>query len=329
MRRSTGWLAAMMLAIGVACAPGAIAQGTKPLPRVAYVWIFGVGPSAPFLDAFAGRLAELGWVDGKTVRLEPRDANGDFDKLDAIMRELVESKVDVIAVACTPEAMAAKKATTTIPVVVAATGDPVKSGLVASWARPGGNITGVSASLLELSAKRMEILKEAAPGITRATALWNPVRGDNAVEVAAMQDAARRLGFQLQSQQVRGREEIEVALDAMVKDRSQGLTETGDPFIYTYGPELISFAARTRVAAVYDNRLFVDAGGLMSFGPNLPLLHRRAADYVDKVLKGAKPADLPFEQPSRFELVINMKTANAMGLTIPQALLLRADEVIR
>lgn len=329
MKRSGRWLAATMLAIVLACAPGAMAQESKGLPRVAYVWIFGIGPSAPFIEAFAGRLAELGWVDGKTVRLEPRNANGDFAKLDAIMRELVESKVDVIVVACTPEALAAKKAPTTIPVAVAATGDPVKSGLVASWARPGGNITGVSANLLDMSAKRMEILKELAPGITRATALWNPVRGDNAVEVAAMQEAARRLRFQLQSQQVRGRDEIEVALDAMAKERSQGLTETGDPFIYTYAPELISFAARTRIPAVYDNRFFVDAGGLMSFGPNLPSLHRRAADFVDKVRRGAKPADLPFEQPSRFELIINMKTADAIGLAIPRSLLLRADEVIR
>ena len=329
MKRMGSRFSAILLAIALACPSVAQAQAAKPLPRVAYVWIFGVGPSAPFIGDFAGRLAELGWVDGKTFRLESRDAKGDFEKLDAIMRELVDSKVDIIAVACTPEALAAKRATTTIPVVVAATGDPVKSGLVASMARPGGNITGVSASLLDLSAKRMEILQEVAPGITRATVLWNPVRGDNAVEVAVMQDAARRLGIQLQSQQVRGRDEIELALDAMVKERAQGLTESGDPFIYTYAPELVSFAARTRTPAVYDNRYFVDAGGLMSYGPNLPTLHRRAADYVDKVLRGAKPADLPFEQPSKFELVINMRAANAIGLTIPQTILSRADEVIR
>jgi putative ABC transport system substrate-binding protein len=196
-------------------------------------------------------------------------------------------------------------------------------------ARPGGNITGISAALLELSAKRMEMLKEVAPGITRAAAVWNPARGDNAVEVAVMQEAARKLGMQLQSHQVRDRDEIEVALDALVKERVQGLTETGDPFMITYAPELVAFAARNRMPAIYDSRTFVDAGGLMSYGPNLPALHRRAADYVDKVLKGAKPADLPFEQPSKFELVINLKTAKALGVTIPNSFLLRADELIR
>jgi putative ABC transport system substrate-binding protein len=325
VRKLIRWILALALVAPLL----ASAQATKPLPRVAYVWLFGIGPSAPFVDSFAGRLAELGWVDGKTVRLELRDAKGDVEKLNAIMRELVDSKIDVIAVACTPEAMAAKKATTTIPVVVAATGDPVRSGLVASLARPGGNITGVTAVLLELSAKRMEMLREIAPGITRVTALWNPVRGDNAFEIAAMQEAARKLGMQLQSQQVRDREEIEVALDAMAKEGTQGLTEAGDPFMYTYAPELIAFAARRRIPAMYDNRFFVDEGGLMSYGPNLPTLHRRAADYVDKILKGAKPADLPFEQPSKFELVINMNTAKALGIAIPHSLLLRADEVIR
>jgi putative ABC transport system substrate-binding protein len=229
------------------------AQAPKTLPRVAYVWIFGIGPSAPFGDSFASRLAELGWVDGKTVRIEYRDAKADFAKLDAIMRELVDSKVDIIAAACTPEAMAAKKATATIPVVVAATGDPVRSGRAASLARPGGNITGVNAALPELSAKRMQLMKEIAPGITRATALWNPVRGDNAFEVEAMREAADKLGMQLHSQQVRDKDEIDVALDAIVKEGIQGLTETGDPFMYTYAPELVAFAARTNMPAIYDN----------------------------------------------------------------------------
>ena len=328
MRRVVAKLAWVLLAALLAFQPPVSAQ-EKKTPRVAYVWLFGVGPSAPYVDSFAGRLAELGWIDGKTVRLELRDAKGDVDKLNAIMRELVDSKVDVIAVACTPEAMAAKRATTTIPVVVAATGDPVRSGLAASMARPGGNITGVSSSLLEMSAKRLEILKELAPGVTRATVLWNPARGDNAVEVAVMQEEARKVGVQLQSQQVRDRDEIEVALDAMVKEGAQGLTETGDPFMFTYAPELVAFAARTRMPAIYDSRFFVDAGGLISYGPNLPKLHRRAADYVDKILKGTKPADLPFEQPSEFELIINMKAAKALGLSVPPSLEYRAHDVIR
>jgi putative ABC transport system substrate-binding protein len=306
----------------------ALAQATKPLPRIAYVWLFGVGPSAPFGDAFAGRMAELGWVDGKTISISYHDAHGDPAKLDAIIRQLVESKVDVLVVPCTPEAVAAKKITSTVPIVVAATGDAVKSGLIESWARPGRNITGVSANLHELSAKRVEILKEVVPGITKAGVVWNPVRGDNADEVVAMQERARKLGIELLSQQVRDREEIGVALDVMVKERIGGLTETGDPFIYTYAPEFVAFAAKHRLPAIYDNRYFVDRGGLMSYGPNLPTLHRRAADFVDKILKGAKPAELPFEQPSKFELIINMKTAKALGLNIPKTLLVRADDVI-
>lgn len=329
MKRIVGPLFASLLTVALAWPVATTAQGTKPIPRVAYVWLFGIGPSAPFADDFVGELAKLGWVDGKTVKVELRDAKGDPERLNAILRELVDSRVDIIAVACTPEAVAAKKATTTIPIVVAATGDPVRSGLVASMARPGGNITGVSAALLELSAKRMQILKELRPDLVRATALYNPARGDNEVEVAVMQEAARSLGIQLASQQVRGRDELEVALDAMVKERAQGLTETGDPSIYTYAPELVAFTARMRIPAVYDNRYFVDAGGLMSYGPNLPTLHRRAAHFVDRILKGARPADLPFEQPDKFELVINLKAARAIGITVPQSLMSRADEVIR
>ena len=183
--------------------------------------------------------------------------------------------------------------------------------------------------MLDLSAKRVEVLKEVAPKATRATVLWNPIRGDNAIEVEAMQDAARKLGLQLQSQQVRDGEELDVALDAMTKDGTQALTESGDYFMYNYARHLLAFTAHKRIPAVYDSRFFVDAGGLMSYGPNLPSLHRRAADFVDKILRGAKPADLPVEQPTKFELVINLTTAKALGLTIPQSLLLRADDVIR
>jgi len=175
----------------------------------------------------------------------------------------------------------------------------------------------------------MQVLKEVAPNVKRATALWNPIRGDNAIEVQVMQDAARRLGVELQSQQVRDKEEMEVALDAMTKDGTQAFAVEGDPYVYTYASHLIDFASRQRLPAIYDNRLFADSGGLISYGPNLPSLHRRAAEYVDKILKGAKPADLPFEQPSKFELVINLKTAKALGLTVPKSVLLRADEVIR
>jgi putative tryptophan/tyrosine transport system substrate-binding protein len=329
MRSRLAMLAAWLLALLQAAALTASAQDAKQPPRVAYVWLYRIGPSMPFEEAFAGRMRELGWIEGKTIQLSYRDAEGDPEKLAAIMRQLVDTKVDLIVAACTPEAKAAQKATSTIPVVVAATGDAVKSGLIASWARPGGNITGISASWLELSAKRVQLLKEVAPKVKLATVLWNPIRGDNADEVKVMQEAARKLGMELQSQQVRDRDELEVALDAMAKDGTQALTEAGDPLVYTYARHLLDFAAEKRAPAIYDNRFFVDTGGLMSYGPNLPILHRRAADYVDKILKGAKPADLPFEQPTKFELIVNMKAAKALGLTIPQAVLVRADEIIR
>jgi putative ABC transport system substrate-binding protein len=318
-----------VLATLLAASLVANAQQTKQPPRVAYIWLYRLGPSAPFVEAFADRMKELGWVDGKSIRISYRDAEGDPEKLAAIMRELVETNVDLIVAACTPEAKAAQKATSTIPVVVAATGDPVKSGLVASWARPGGNITGISASWLDLSAKRMQVLNEVAPKVKRAGVLWNPIRGDNAIEVEVMQDAARKLGIELQSHQVRDRDELDLTLDAMTKNGTQALTQAGDPVMYNYARHLIDFAGSRRIPAIYDNRFFVDNGGLMSYGPNLPELHRRAADYVDKILKGAKPADLPFQQPSKFELVVNLNAAKALGIEVPKALLLRADDVIR
>ena len=329
MRGLGAKLGCVVLASLLVASLAASAQQTKQAPRVAYVWLYRLGPSAPFVEAFADRIKELGWVDGKTIRISYRDAEGDPEKLAAIMRELVEAKVDLIVAACTPEAKAAQKATSTIPVVVAATGDPVMSGLVASFARPGGNITGVSASWLDLSAKRMQVLNDLAPKVKHAGVLWNPIRGDNAVEVKVMQDAARGLGIDLQSHQVRDREELDLTLDVMTKNGTQALTQAGDPVMYNYARHLIEFADSRRIPAIYDNRFFVDNGGLISYGPNLPELHRRAADYVDKILKGAKPADLPFQQPSRFELVVNLKAAKALGIEIPKSLLLRADDVIR
>jgi len=329
MAKSLRRLICVMAAL-LATAPSLLsAQAAKPLPRIAYVWLFGVGPSAPFADAFTGRMAELGWVDGQTITISYHDAQGDPAKLEAILRKLVDSKIDIVVVPCTPEAVAAKKVTSTVPIVVAATGDAVKSGLIESWARPGRNITGVSATLHDLSAKRVEILKEIVPNLTKVGVVWNPVRGDNADEVAAMQDRARKIGVELISQQVRDRDEVGLALTTMLRDGIRGLSEVGDPFIYTYAPDFVAFAAKNSLPAVYDNRYFVDHGGLMSYGVNLPAMHRRAADFTDKILKGAKPADLPFEQPSKFELVINLKTAKTLGLAVPNSLLVRADEVIR
>lgn len=329
MKRRIAMLGALACAIVSSFASSAHAQPAKRLPHIAYVWTFGIGPAAPFVEPFVSRLAELGWVEGKTIHISYHDAKGDISKTESIMRELVAQKVDILVVPCTPEAMTAKKVTSTVPVIVAATGDAVKSGLIDSWARPGRNITGLSTTLYELSAKRAEIIKEMAPKVTKATILWNPVRGDNADEAAVVVAAAKKLGYELRSQQVRDKEEVEVALDVMAREGVQALTTLGDPSVYTHAKEIVAFSQKTRAVAVYDNRFFVDAGGLMSYGVNLPSMHRRAADFTDKVLRGANPADIPFEIPSKFELVINLKTAKALGITIPPALIARADEVIR
>jgi putative ABC transport system substrate-binding protein len=301
------------------------------LPRVAYVWIFKEGPSAPYESAFREGMKQLGWIDGKTVVIEARDAQGSQEKLAAIMRELVDSKVDVIVTACTPEAKAAAKITNTIPIVMAATGDPVAAGLATSFAKPGGNVTGVSAMLLDLSAKRVSLLKQAFPRVTVATVLWNPGRPDNKPEVAAMQAAAKVLNVRLDSQEVRTPQEVSDALDPLPTTGTQAILNAGDPLLSGAGQieKIIAFANARRLPTLFESKVFVDVGGLMSFGPDFNALHRRAADYVDKILKGAKPSDLPIEQPTKFELVINLKTAKALGFTIPQSLLVQADEVIR
>jgi len=318
--------AGLVLALGIGNASG---QARKQA-RIAYVYIFKEGPSAPQVNAFRARMSQLGWTDGQNYVLDVRDADGNFDRLNAIMKELVDSKVDVIVAACTPEGKAAARHTSTIPIVLAATGDPVMAGLVPNLARPGGNVTGVSAMLLELSAKRLALLKEAFPKVTRATILWNPGRPDNEPEVKAMQAAGRSLGITLESQPVRSRTELADFLDLLPTTKTEALMNSGDTLIG--GAQMVPIveaAAKMRIPALYEAREWVDQGGLMSFGPNFPTLHARAAEYVDKILRGAKPGDLPIEQPSRFEFVVNLKTARAMGWTIPQSVLARADEVIR
>ena len=313
-----------------ACGPvisNAQSVGRQP-PRVAYVWLFDKGPSAPYQGAFNSRMQELGWVEGKTFVADYRSADGDPKKLAAIMDELVRTNVDVIVAMCTPEAVAARKVTTTIPIVVASVGDPVMAGLVSNLARPDTNVTGVSAVLLPLSAKRMELLREVAPRVKKAAVVWNPVRKDNEPEVKTMQEAGRRVGIELQSIPVRTREEFATAMDFMEGEGIQALFNGGDNLLTLEAPALVARAAKMRIPAVYESRYYVDIGGFMSYGPNFPQMHQRAAHYVDKILRGAKPADLPIEEPTRFELVINRKAAAEVGIAIPPAVLLRADQVI-
>jgi ABC-type uncharacterized transport system substrate-binding protein len=300
----------------------------RKIPRIAYVWLFDTGPSAPYTDVFRKRLEELGWVEGKTIVAEYRGAKGSQEELAKIMTELVRMKVDLIVAMCTPEAIAAKKVTSTIPIVVTAIGDPVMAGLATSLGRPGGNVTGVSAVMLPLSAKRVELLKDVFPNIKRATVIWNPVRPDNEQEVKIMQQAGRQIGIDVQSIPVHSPEDVAFALDVIETDGTQAILNTGDTLLTLESPTIVKRAAELRIPAIYESRVFVDAGGLMSYGPIFPELHRRAAEVVDKVLRGANPGDLPFEQPSRFELIINKTAANALGIKIPPAVLVRADEVI-
>ena len=318
MSRPTAWLVALTAAMALAIVPTAGAQPatTKP-PRIAYVYLYDLGPSAPFIDDFRKGLKEHGWEEGRNITVEYRNAKGNPETLAAIMRELVDSKVDLIVGACTPETKAAQQVTKTIPIVFAATGDPVAAGVVASLGRPGGNATGYAVQLVELSAKRMALLKEIYPGIKQATALWSPLRPDNAADIKAMQDAAQRLGFTVLSQQIRSREEMDIALDYVVKEKSQALTEVGDTLVSAEVRRIVDFADRANLPAIYDSRELVDAGGLISYGPNLPEAHRGAAYYVDKTLRGAKPADLPVERPTKFELVVKVRARKSSASRFP------------
>jgi len=284
-------------------------------------------------EAFRQGLRDLGYVEGRNVVIEYRSAEGKYERFPALAAELVALKVDVIVAAgSTPAALAAKQATRTILIVFASAADPVASGLVTSLARPGGNVTGLSTVGSELVGKRLEQLKQAVPGVSRVAVLWQPqgVLGERTRKdmLKEADVAARALGVRLQFVEARGPADFDRAFSDMTRARAGALTVLGSPTFLNERRRLVDLAAKNRLPAVYTVREFVDAGGLMSYGPNLADLFRRAATYVDKILKGAKPADLPVEQPTKFELVINLKAAKALGLTIPQSLLGRADQVV-
>ena len=282
------------------------------------------------LAAFRQGLRDLGYVEGQNIAIEYRWAEGRFERLPDLAAELVRLKVDVIVSVVTQATLAAKNATGTIPIVLVAAGDPLGSGLVANLARPGGNVTGPSSMYGDLAGKQLELLKETVPKVSRVAVLWNPA---NAVWQAQMlrqtEIAARALGLQLQLLEARGPDELEGAFAAMTRERVSALLVQVDVIFALHARRIADLAAKRRVPAMYGSREHVETGGLMSYAPNIPDLFRRAATYVDKILKGAKPADLPVEQPTKFELVINLKTAKALGLKIPQSVLVRADEVIQ
>jgi putative ABC transport system substrate-binding protein len=283
------------------------------------------------MDVFRG-LRELGWIEGQNLAVEYRWAEGREDRLPAFAIELVQSEVDIIVTSSTPAALAAKQATSTIPIVVTFVADPVGSGLVASLARPGSNITGVTTLTPELMAKRVELLKHAVPQAKRMAVLWDPTglaeRTQRSMREEA-EGAGRALGVPLQFTEVRRPGDLERAFPAMTAARVGALVVTPTPMLFEARRQIVMHAAQSRLPTMYPWREAVEAGGLMSYATNFPEMYRRAAAYVDKILKGAKPADLPVEQPTRFELVISLTAAKALGVLLPDSLMRRADEVIR
>jgi putative ABC transport system substrate-binding protein len=277
-----------------------------------------------FFDA----LREFGWVEGKNVTFEHRYAENRLERLPELAADLVRLKVDVIAAAGTLAPLAAKQATTTIPIVMRAAGDPLGSGLVASLARPGGNVTGTSLMVPDLGGKRLELLKEVLPRLARVAVLWNAVNPYSAIVFKETEAAGRKLGIEVQSLEVRGPDDFDGAFEAARRNHPGALVTVEDPLTVTYRTRIAEFAAAQRLPSLHGVREFVEAGGLISYGANLADLFRRTAHYVDQILKGAKPADLPVQQPTKFEMLINLKTARALGLEIPPMVIARADEVI-
>ena len=286
-------------------------------------------PPAHLWEALLDGLRERGYLEGRNLIFERRFSEGQAERFPELAAELVRLRVDLILVPTTPAALAAKHATQTIPIVMTSALDPVGAGLVASLARPGGNLTGLSAFGPELSGKRLELLKEVVPAMTRVAVLWNAANPANAAVWQETQAAARTLGLQLYAQDVRGSQDLEGAFARTAQVRPEALLVLGDTLLGMYEQQIAEFAAQHHLPSMFSRRESVMAGGLMSYASSLPARYRRAADYVDKILKGTKPADLPVEQPTKFELVINLKTAQALGITIPPTLLFRADEVIQ
>jgi putative tryptophan/tyrosine transport system substrate-binding protein len=279
-------------------------------------------------DVLFEQLRQLGYVEGHNIIVERRYAHGRAERFEEFAAEMVRLKADLIIVNTTPAAIAVKKATTTIPIVIPTAIDPVGAGLISSLAHPGGNITGSTILSAELSAKRLELLKEVIPGLSRMEVLWNGANPANSLAWRQTQDAAVALGVALQPHAVQGPNDLELAFALMAQERSDALFVLEDALIIQYLKRIVEFAIEKRLPTVFGHRDRVEAGGLMSYGPRFSEMMRRAASQVDKILRGARPADLPLEQPTAFEFVINLKTANALGLTVSPLLLSRADEVI-
>ena len=321
---------AVVLAVSLVLAPrSAEAQSATKAARIGFL----ATPSAEYIKGrvavFEQALRELGYVDGKNIVIEYRYADGRFERLPNLATELVRLRVDVLVVVGAPAAHAAKNATSVIPIVIGNAADPVGTGLVASLAQPGGNITGLSDFNLGVVTKRLELLKQVVPTATRVAVLLNPANPTNPPQLKEIQTVAPALGVTLLALKAKGFDDIAPAFAVMKSERPGALLVMGDPMFQTHQRRIVELALKGRLPTSWPWKESVDAGGLMSYGTDFEDLYRRAAGYVDKILKGAKPADLPVEQPTKFELVINLKTAKTLGLTIPQSVLLRADQVIQ
>jgi putative tryptophan/tyrosine transport system substrate-binding protein len=323
-RRQLLIIAGVLLAAPLAT----LAQQARPIRRIGFLASSSAERAKSRLASFRQALRELGYVEGQDVVVDQRYASGRSEDLPKLAVELVRLKVDVLVTEGTPAARAAKTATSTIPVIMGSAGNPVGAGLVASLARPGANVTGLSNSSSDLVLKRLELLKTVVPSTSHIAVLLNPANPTNPLELKQLQSIAPSLGVTLSSYDVRGVDDIERAYEAMRAQPRGAVLLAGDGIFGFHRERIVALAASNRLATLYPARHFVDSGGLMSYATNFDDLFRRAASYVDKVLKGAKPADLPIEQPTRFELVINLKTAKALGITVPQSVLVRADELL-
>jgi putative tryptophan/tyrosine transport system substrate-binding protein len=322
----------VILTLSLLAAP--LVTDAQPAGKVSRIGLLTSGPASPAsmlsLEAFRAGLRDLGYVEGQNIVLEQRRAEGSEARAHELAAELVQLPVDVLVAGGPPAIRAAQQATRTLPIVMAGGGDPVAAGWIASLAQPGGNVTGLSTQSAELSGKQLELLKETVPMVSRIAVLANPAEPDSRSRLHYAQGAAHALRVQLHVLAVQSREDLARAFAAIQREGMGALLVLSDPLLLgQFRSDIIAFALRHRLPAMYSARVYVEAGGFMSYAPSLPAMWERAATYVDKILKGAKPADLPVEQPTKFELVINLKTAQALGLTMPPSLLFQADEVIR
>ncbi len=315
----------------IAVLGSALARAAESAPKVVHVgFVSPLSPSTNMhgVDALWDRLRELGYVEGQNLLVETRWADGRIDRLAPLMAEMVRRKVDVLVTYSTPGAVAARNATSTIPIVVATMGDPIVTGLAVSLAHPGGNLTGLSHGYGDIGGKWLELLRETVPKLTTVAVITNPEHLMNRDEAKELEAIAPIRGIRVRVIEVRGPKGLDRAFEQAARE-AQAVLVLSDPYMFAHQRRIVALAATQHLPDMHTVRDFVDAGGLMTYGPNVAVMFRRAADYVDKILKGTNPADLPIEQPTQYEFVINIKTANALGLSIPESILLRADEVIR